>query len=250
MSFGPQKLELKDLWVMSLWALIAWIIWSIILIFLVFSISSFLNVGNTFSSARTWAWELNSIFPLVLSVITFLATSITVFVTYFFLNLTAPERYKKNIIILWQIAFFTFLTYIFVSPVYIYAGLIDYDYIMIVFLFHIIISVFWTSLILDILNNYRHVLISVYWSFVGLFLSIIITSLVFSSFDSSNAKLVSLIFLLPLINFSQVFFKWLFDFAYFHYNRLTNQDQIWDIFYQIEMEEKESLREEEEKNSI
>ena len=93
-------------------------------------------------------------------------------------------------------------------------------------------------------------LISVYWSFVGLFFSIIITSLIFSSFDSGNAKLISLIFLLPLINLSQVLFKWLFDFSYFHYNRLTNQDQIWDIFYQIEMEEKEALREEEEKNSI
>ena len=85
---------------------------------------------------------------------------------------------------------------------------------------------------------------------MGLFFSIIITSLIFSSFDSGNAKLISLIFLLPLINLSQVLFKWLFDFSYFHYNRLTNQDQIWDIFYQIEMEEKEALREEEEKNSI
>lgn len=250
MIFWPQKLELKDLWMTSLWALISWIVGSIILIILVFSISSFLNVGNTFNAARTWAWELNSIFPLVLSVITFLSTSITIFITYFFLNFAAPERYKKNIIILWQIAFFTFLTYVFIAPVYIYAGLINYDYIMIVFLFHTIIAVFWTSLILEILNNYRHVLISVYWSFVWLFVSIIITSLIFSSFDSGNAKLVSLVFLLPLINFSQVFFKWIFDLIYFHYNRLTNQDQIWDIFYQIEMEEKEILRTEEEKNSI
>ena len=42
----------------------------------------------------------------------------------------------------------------------------------------------------------------------------------------------------------------MFDLLYFHYNRFTNQDQIWDIFYQIELEEKEALREEEEKNSI
>jgi hypothetical protein len=48
------------------------------------------------------------------------------------------------------------------APVYIYAGLIDYDYTMIVFLFHTIIAVFGTSLILEILNNYRYVLVSIY----------------------------------------------------------------------------------------
>ncbi len=250
MSFWPPKLELKDLWIISLWALISAIFGSIVLIILVFAISSFLDIWNTFSSARTWAGELNSIFPLVLSVLTFLSTSITVFITYFFLNFASPERYKKNIIILGQIAFFTFLTYVFIVPVYIYAWLINYDYIMIVFLFHTIISVFWTSLILEILNNYRYVLVSVYWSFVWLFFSCILTALVFSNLSSWNAKLISLIFLLPLINLSQVFFKWLFDFSYFHYNRITNQDQIWDIFYQIENEEKENLRQEEEKNSI
>jgi hypothetical protein len=250
MSFGPQKLELKDLWVVSLWALIAWVTWSILLIVLVFVISSFLDVWSTFSAARTGAWELNSIFPLVLSVITFLVTSITVFVTYSFLHFASPDRYKKNIIILGQIAFFTFLIYIFMAPVYIYAGLIDYDYIMIIFLFHTLIAIFWTSLILEILNNYRYVLVSVYGSFVWLFFSIIIVALIFSSFESGQAKLISLLFLLPLINFTQVFFKGVFDLLYFYYNKLTNQDQIWDIFYQIELEEKEALREEEEKNSI
>jgi hypothetical protein len=103
---------------------------------------------------------------------------------------------------------------------------------------------------LEILNNYRYVLVSIYWSFVWLFFSIIIVGLIFSSFDSGQAKLISLLFLLPLINFTQVFFKGVFDLLYFHYNRFTNQDQIWDIFYQIENEEKEALREEEEKNSI
>lgn len=250
MSFGPQKIELRDIWITSLWALIAWVTWSILLVVCVFFISSFLNVWNTFSAARSWAWELNSIFPLILSIITFIVTSIAIFVSYFFLHFSAPERYKKNLVILWQIAFFTFLTYLFIAPVYIYAWLLDYDYIMIVFLFHVLLVVFWTNLIMEILNNYRYVLVSVYWSFVWLFTSVIITSLIFSSFDWGEAKLISLIFLLPLINFSQVFFKGLFDFGYFHYNRLTNQDQIWDIFYQIEEEEKEALKEEEEKNSI
>ena len=250
MSFWPQQLDFKDLWISSLWALIAWVVWSIIMLIIIFLLSSFINIWDWFTAGRSWVWETSSMFPLALSVITFLTTSIVVFMTYFFLHFANPDRYKKNIIILGQLAFFTFLVYLFFAPVYIYSWLINYDYIMIVFLVHTVIVMFGTSLILEILNNYRYVLVSVYGSFVWLFISLIITSLIFSSFDSGNAKLISLLFLLPLINFMQVFFKWLFDLGYYNYNKITNQDQIWDIFYQIELEEKELLREEEEKNSI
>jgi hypothetical protein len=164
--------------------------------------------------------------------------------------MTSEKRYKKNIIVSWQIAFFAFITYLFVTPVYIYTGLIDYNYIMYIFLVHTLIVIFWTSIILELLNNYRHILIWIYGSFVWLFVSIIITVLIFTSFTSWSAKLISLVVLLPVINFTVTFFKQLFELAYFYYYKLTNQDQLWDIFYQIEMEEKELLREEEEKNSI
>ena len=160
------------------------------------------------------------------------------------------ERYKKNIIILGQITFFAFMTYIFVTPIYIYTWMQNYDNIMIVFLFHTMTVTFWTSIILEILNNYRYILTGIYWSFVGLFISIVITIIIFSSFTSSFAKLISLILLLPIINFSITFFKQTFECLYFYYNKYTNQDQLWDIFYQIEMEEKEKLKEEEEKNSL
>jgi uncharacterized protein YacL len=121
---------------------------------------------------------------------------------------------------------------------------------MVIFLFHTIIVTFATSIILEILNNYRYILIGIYGSFIGLFISIIVTMIIFSSFTSWFAKLISLVMLLPIINFTTTFFKQIFEFGYFYYNKYTNQDQLWDIFYQIEMEEKELLREEEEKNSI
>ena len=250
MEFWPQKLELRDLWIGSLWALISWILGSIIILILIFLLGWFINISDWFINNNNGVSERTSIFPIVLSVVTFLATSITIFVTYFFLHFSNPDRYKKNYVIFGQLAFFIFFVYLFFSPVYIYAGLIDYNYIMIVFLIHSIIVMFWASLISEILNNYRYVLVSVYGSFLWLFVSIIITSFIFFSFESSDAKLWSLLFLLPLINFMQTFFKLLFDFIYYHYNRITNQDQIGDIFYRIEIEEKEALREEEEKNNI
>ena len=56
--------------------------------------------------------------------------------------------------------------------------------------------------------------------------------------------------LLPLINASITLFKNLFAYGYYHYFNWSNQDQLGDIFRQIEIEEEEILKEEEEKNSL
>jgi hypothetical protein len=249
MAFWPQKLNFSDIMINSLWSLIAWIIWSIVILIITFILWNSVNVPGTFQASQIWL-ETSSIFPLILSIITLIWTTITIYLTYKLLNMTSENRYKKNIVVSWQIAFFAFITYVFITPVYIYSWLIDYQYIMYVFLAHTLIVTFWTSIILELLNNYRYVLIWVYWSFVWLFISMIITVLIFTSFSTWSAKLISLVLLLPIINFTITFFKQLFELVYFYYYKYTNQDQLWDIFYQIEMEEKELLREEEEKNSI
>jgi hypothetical protein len=128
--------------------------------------------------------------------------------------------------------------------------MINYEYLMYIFLTHCFIVTFGTSIILEVLNNYRHILIGLYWSFIGLFITIIVTFSIFSSFSSWIAKMIALLLLLPFINFLTTFIKQLFEKVYYHYTIYTNKDGLWDIFYQIEMEEKELLREEEEKNSI
>lgn len=249
MSFWPKQITFSDILVNGLWSLIAWIVWSLIILIITFVLWSSVDIPGTFSTAQIWL-ETSSIFPLILSIITLIATTITLYLTYRLLNLTAEKKYKRNIVISWQISFFAFLVYVFITPVYIYSWSINYEYIMYVFLAHTLIVTFWTSIILELLNNYRHILIWLYGSFVWLFISMILTTLVFTSFSTWSAKLMSLVLLLPLINFSVTFFKQLFELSYFYYYKYTNQDQLWDIFYQIEMEEKELLREEEEKNSI
>ena len=249
MSFWPKKIDFQDILINSLWSLIAWIIWWTIILIITFLLWDSVNIPWTFANAQIWL-ETSTIFPLILSIITLIWTTITIYLTYKLLTITSEERYKKNIVVSWQIAFFALFTYFFITPVYIYSGLINYDYIMYVFLAHTIIVMFGTNIILELLNNYRHILIWVYWSFIGLFVSMILTVLIFSSFSSWSAKLIILVLLIPIINFSITFFKELFELTYYYYYKYTNQDQLGDIFYQIEMEEKEILREEEEKNSI
>ena len=182
MSFGPKKLNFKDILINSLGSLIAWIIWSIVIVVITFFIWNIIDIPWTFEQAKAWT-KTSSIFPLFLSIITLIWTSISTFLTYYLLNMTSPEKYKRNVIILGQIAFFSILIYFFITPVYIYTGLQSYENIMLVFLAHILILAFWTSIILELLNNYRYVLMGVYWSFVWLFFSMIMTIFIFSSFS-------------------------------------------------------------------
>ncbi|MFK7779601.1 MAG: hypothetical protein QM490_00425 [Candidatus Gracilibacteria bacterium] len=249
MAFGPKQITFSDILVNGLGSLIAGIIGSIVILIITFVLGNSVDVPGTFAGSEI-GFETSSIFPLILSVITLIATTITLYLTYRLLTLTSEERYKKNIVISGQIAFFAFIVYVFITPIYIYAGTINYEYIMYIFLAHTLIVTFGTSILLELLNNYRHVLIGLYGSFVGLFVSMSLTALIFTSFSTGSAKLIALVLLLPLINFSVTFFKQLFELSYYYYYKYTNQDQLGDIFYQIEMEEKELLKEEEEKNSI
>ena len=249
MQFWPQKIDLPDIMINSLWSLIAWVVWSTIILVITFLLGNSIDIPWNFKSSEAWLWT-SSVFPLILSIITFVWTTTTMYLTYKMLNLTSELRYKKNIVITWQIALFALITYLFITPVYIYSWVIKYEYIMYVFLVHTLIVTFWTSILLEVLNNYRHVLIWIYWSFIWLFVSMIISVLIFTSFSSWAAKLISLVLLLPLINFCTTFFKQLFELVYYYYFKYTNLDPLWDIFYLIESEEKELLKEEEEKNTI
>lgn len=249
MAFWPKKIIFSEVMINSLWSLIAWIIWSIIILIITFFISDFINIPSTFKN-EVLVWNTSSIFPLVLSIITLIWTTLTMYLTYVLLSVTSWERYKRNVIISWQIAFFAFISYLFIAPIYIYSGLLKYDFIMYIFLAHVITSTFWTNIIIEVINNYRRILIWIYWSFVGLFVSVFITILIFSNFSTGYAKLISLVILLPIISFTTTFFKQLFEYAYYNYYTYTNQDQLWNIFYQIEIEEREEMNIEEEKNTI
>ncbi|MCP4523527.1 MAG: hypothetical protein GY828_04885 [Candidatus Gracilibacteria bacterium] len=251
MSFEPNKITFSDVGIQSLGSLIAGLVGSIIIIILTFALGDIVDFAGNFSQASSGlGLKTNAFFPLVFSVVTFIGTSIMVYFTYFIAHKINSQRYRNNIIILGQIAFFNILTYLIITPVYIYAGVQSYDNLMYIFLAHCFIITFGTNIILEVLNNYRHILIGLYGSFLGLFFSIITTLLIFSSFSSGFAKMISLLLLLPFINFLTTFLKQFFEMVYYHYSVYMNRDGLGDIFYQIEMEEKELLREEEEKNTI
>lgn len=250
MSFGPKKIVLTDVLINSLGALIAGFIGSLILLTIVFVSSKIISIPNTFSSARLDESLRSPMFPFVLSFITFFTTMVSFFIATKVLHMTDPTRYKKSRIAYGQIGIFWILTYLCITPIYIFMGVINYDNIMLIFIIHCLILSFWTSLILEILNNYRYILVGYYWNFFALFVTSMMTVVLFISMPSGSAKLFSLLLMLPLILLGNTLFKGLFELLYYHYHNFSNTDPLGDIFYQIEHEEQEALREEALKNSI
>lgn len=246
--FGPRKVSFSEIGINSLWAFISGIIWSIVIFMLIFLSSSVIDISWNFEKAQA-GMSTNSIFPFILSIIAFIASSISIFATYFFLTKTDPSKYKSLSISYSQIAFFIVLTYIFLTPLYIYAGAQNYDNIMYVFLGHILILAFWTHVIAEILNNYKYILIWIYWSFTWLFVTIILSISIFSSFSDGFAKLIAMLLVLPIINTFIMFFKQLFELWYYKYHKYTWLDQLGDIFSQIKAEEDEEFREAEALNN-
>ena len=133
MSFWPKKIEFQEIIINSLWSFIAWIVWSFLILIITFLLWSSINIVWTFDRAVKIGVETSSIFPLVLSIITLIWSTLTIYLTYKLLVMTSEKKYKNNIVILWQIMFFALITYFFVTPIYIFAWIIDYNYIMYVF---------------------------------------------------------------------------------------------------------------------
>ena len=245
----PRQQNFSNILINSLWSFISWVIWSIIIIIITFIMSNLFNVVWMFWDSSIGI-KISPAFPFIFSLITLLWVTISSLLTYKILNMTDPEKYKKNSVIFWQLSFFQIIWYIMMIPLYIYTWKNNFDMIMYVFTFHILLIGFWINIILEIFNNYRYILLGLYWTIIWLFFSILFCFFIFSTFSAWYSKITILISLLPFSNFIITFFKQLFELVYSMYYRFTTLDPMWDIFYQIEVEEEEKLREEEEKNTI
>lgn len=246
----PNEISFRDIWINSLGAFIAWVSWSILLLVLVLISSSFFDIPWEFSSEWSIVSTTNVFFPFFLSFITFLVTELVLFSSYIFLTYTSPDRYERSTITFTQIAILSILIYIFITPIYIFAWVNNYDNIIYVFVAHILILYFVLMLVLEVLNNYRYILLGLYSSIVSILITGFMTVIIFSIFPQGNAKLIALLVLIPVVNFMCIFFKWLFDYVYYLYYKHTGSDNLWDIFNQLQIEADEALKQATQENSI
>lgn len=101
--------------------------------------------------------------------------------------------------------------FILVSPLYIYINSARSDYLIFAFLFHILINILATSLLSEILSNYRYILLSIYGSFIGFMITSGLSVVFFLHFSPSKTALYSLIGVIIVINFIITLCRSLFE---------------------------------------
>ncbi|MCH8518945.1 hypothetical protein LAT59_04250 [Candidatus Gracilibacteria bacterium] len=248
-SFGPRNIKFSEIAINTLGQLIAGFIGSIIILIIVFASAKVLDIGSTMTSTGPSA-ERSTIFPIILSLITFIGTTASFLLGTKLFQLTDPEKYSRNSLIYSHLTFYGIFVYIFLTPVYLITGAVSYDMLMIITIIHALILALGTSIIQEILSNYRYLLLGVYASFVGTFFASAFVILFFTRFESGYAKLLSLLLILPLIYTSVAFFKGLSELLYAKYYNFTSLDPLGDIHIQLQKQAEEELRELEEKNTL
>ncbi len=222
----PPRIDYIQVWLTSAWSIISWFVGSIVIII---SIYFFLK------NAREITW----VYPFIYAITAFFASLFSAWLNIFLNKTINPDKYKRWSLAFAQIFLFYIFMFIFFLPCYIYATSVRIEYLVYVFSIHMIIAMLWASLFTEILSNYRYVLLWIYWSFIWSLVAILATSVVLLTFQESAKNLYILIWLSILVNFFTNTVRAVFEYVYYIYYSKTWMDQLWDIYYQIELEEKE-----------
>jgi len=247
MEFWPKKVNFATLGMKSAGGFLAGSVGSILLFLLILIFQSTLNTAG----ASSWGFGGNwGIFPIVFAFVALLSSILVSQITYYFLVLIESEKHKSSVIHFGQLALFSVIVFIFFLPVYVLMGNLTPDFIIHIFIIHMLLVSFGVALISELLNNYRYILLELYACFVGVILSAILVESLYSVFPDGLAKIYSLLVILPLTNGLVIFIKWLFEAAYWYYFHLSGRDPLGDIFEQIKEQEREKYEEESAESTI
>lgn len=234
----PRKISFLRLTINSIWVFFSWFLGSIIVMAFLFLLSTAFSFNFEIETDSTGVKEWY-LFPFMFSLVVFLWTTFNMLFTYTILTFTNKEHYKRNMISFFHIILFSILIFLMIIPLYLYVWENYYESIFLVFLLHNLIVFLLFSIILELINNYTHIFLWVYSSFLGTMTTILLATK-FWIFANSKWKVAIIIFLIPVLNFMNYFFKQVVEILYYNYYKYTWTDPIWNVFYQIEKEEKEN----------
>jgi hypothetical protein len=223
---GPPKIDIIQVWLIWIWSMISGFIGSIVIV-----VSIFLFLLK----AREFSW----VYPYIYAITAFFATLFTSGLNIFMNKTINPDKYKQWSITFVQVFLVSIFLFIFFLPIYIYATAMYQTTLVYIFCLNVLLSILSGSIFNEVLSSYRYILLWIYWSFIWTLISILLTIIVLLTAQQSSQNLFVLIWLLILINTATNVFRALFEYVYYIYYTKTWMDQLWDIFYQIESEEKE-----------
>lgn len=183
------------------------------------------------------------IFPYALSLVAFFAILLSTYLSSYLNKLVFPHKYRGGITAFAQTFALSILIFIFVVPLYVYVGRRFSDWLIYVFTFHALMTMFGVSILSEIVSNYRYAALSVYSSFSGFFLACVASAAIFLSASESISGIYALVGTIPVVTFLINAFRVLAEFAYYQFYELVGVDPLGNVYARIEEEEREALEE-------
>lgn len=156
----------------------------------------FVFVANYFLIGRIGGEQVS---PFLLSLIAFIAGSLTAGITMMLERMILPNKYARASTALGQSGLFLVVLYAVFTPVYLIVASTPHAAVA-VFTAHILLSIAGTALIAEVLSSYRYVLLGVYATLLALAVSAGVSLAALISLGQSNRSLYALVGVMILAN--------------------------------------------------
>lgn len=229
---GPPKIDGMGFLLM----IIVWIVTGFLIGIVVFLLS-FVFLG-------TFSFQSGSS-PLILAMITFIATVLGNVLYVWWLWSIFPHIYSRSSVLFMHVTVFSIILYICMAIVYwivsSYSG--NSTHLLLIYTSHIILDVFWLILITGILSIYRYSLLIFYASIISLLISFIIPVIAASSMNSSANTLFLFMWFSAIAFLIGTVVAYGILFAYYKLYNSTGYDPIGNVFERIYREEHDREKE-------
>ena len=135
----------------------------------------------------------NTFWDLVM--ITFFALTMSNMIYLWSAKWIFPHIYSWGRTTFLHVSVFSIILYIAIAPLYLIVDsmLIGSSWVLIAYITHILLNIFWVEIIISILSGYRYSLLSIYSSIVSL---VITGSILFFVYEKANSESTNALFIL------------------------------------------------------
>lgn len=215
-TFGPRRMSFFTLVLKTLAGFAGGIAGMLILVLIFLLTSSILQ--PVLSPAEAAAHEISPLFVFVLMAMIFSTSLIASIVGSLLLSYTERERYTRVMTALAQIFIVNLVIFAFVSPIYLSASAEHLELTAFAAGLQIILSATASTLVFELIHDYRYSLLSVYNTILAVLVSTAICFLFYSVIGQAGATVLlfaSLPILWTMIGFFQgaltMFYYWLYE---------------------------------------
>lgn len=187
--------------------------------------------------------NVGEMFPIVLSVIGFFAGVISVSFTLFLQRLIFVEKYRAGITIFSHVYILSIVCFVVMVPLYVTVGNNEPGSALNVLIIHLLLTLFGSTVITEVIASYRYVLLGIYGSFIGLLIACVISIILRGSTSGASSPMFTMVVFTFLVTVSIATVRVLIEWLYYRMYLATGTDPLGDVFGGIERQDREDLRE-------